>query len=288
VIVRRPSNIDLSRQSPYDPGMGTLHHGQNSAACLRTALLFVVACWGLLLPQSYGQVTLTGLLQQGAEANGQTAGSPIWNTLGNEISFANLYVTQPNAGYTAPFLNHGNGTGASISYLLEPGTYQFYFFCDAFPNNNPGVYGLNLFFDSQNVTPGIAAFSPTGVTGANAVPAESDTLPLSVNINDPDPAPGTLIYTATPVPAPGTLTYTADDLSVTLTSYGFGQPGIFGGPALDRVGDLNDAPDGDLDGVGVFTLDVTPVPEPSSLVIAFGLVCPLLARRASAAGGRGR
>jgi hypothetical protein len=215
---------------------------------------------------SQAQIYLTGLSQDGTSSTGQTAGSPIWNTLGNELSFANLYVTQPNSGYSAPFINSGNGAGASISYALTPGNYQFYFFCDAFPNNDPGYYGLSLFFDdNNNATPGIAAYSAVGVSSANAVPAGYGTLPLSGNTGDPAPAPGTYIYTTTPVAAPGTLTYTADGLTVTLTSYGFGMPGSFGVPVLDRVGNLNDSPDGDPDGIGTFTLSVTPVPEPSTI-----------------------
>jgi hypothetical protein len=225
-------------------------------------------CFLMLLPQiSCGQIYLTGLLQQGVEANGQTAGSPIWNTLGDELSFANIYLTQPNAGYTAPFLNSGNGTGAGISYGLTSGTYTFFFFVIGFWDNNPGQYGLNLFFDGNNNTsPGIAAYSTAGVNNPNAVQTGLDTLPLSVNTNYPNPAPGTYMYTATPVPAPGSLTYIANGLGVTLTGYGFGQPGVFGGPALDRVGNLNSQPDLALDSVGFFTLNVTTVPEPSSLV----------------------
>jgi hypothetical protein len=233
-------------------------------------MLCVICLIGMSPSRSLGQIYLTGLLQDGTGANGDTAGSPIWNTLGNELSFANIYLTQPNAGYTAPLINSGNGAGTSISYALSPGSYQFYFFCDALADNDPGNYGLNLFFDgNNNSSPGIAAYSASGMISANAVPAGLSTLPLSVNYNDPNPAPGTYIYTATTVPAPGTLTYTADGLSVTLTSYGFGPPGVFGGPALDRVGNLDSQPDGALDGVGVFTLVVTPTPEPSTSAIAF-------------------
>lgn len=223
-----------------------------------------------LVPQhSFGQVYLTGLLQQGTQANGQTAGSPIWNTLGNELSFANIYLTQPNVGYTASFLNSGNGAGTSISYGLTSGTYTFYFFVMGFWDNNPGQYGLNLFFDgNNNASPGIAAYSVAGVNNPNVVQAGLDTLPLSVDINYSAPAPGTYIYTATPVPALGTLTYTANGLNVTLTDYGFGEPGVFGGSALDRIGNLDSQLDLALDSVGFFTLNVTPIPEPSSLAVA--------------------
>lgn len=253
------------------------------------AMAVTVLFLALLPHNSQAQIYLTGILQDGTSSDGQTAGSPIWNTLGNELSFANLYVTQPNAGYNAPFINSGNGASASIDYALTPGTYQFYFFCDAFPNNNPGYYGLSLFFDgNNNATPGIAAYSPVGVSSANAVPAGFSTLPLSGNTSDPTPAPGTYIYSTTPIPVPGSLSYTADGLTVTLTGYGFGMPGSFGVPALDRVGDLDDSPDGDADGVGVFTLTVAPVPEPSVIFLlsGFGMGNFLAFRRFGRSAGR--
>jgi hypothetical protein len=87
--------------------------------------LAVLLLFAVLTEKSQGQIYLTGLLQQGADAQtGQSVSTPIWNTLGNELSFANLYVTQPSGGYMAPFLNHGNGADASISYALTPGSYS--------------------------------------------------------------------------------------------------------------------------------------------------------------------
>ena len=206
----------------------------------------------LISQHSYGQIYLTGVLQHGTGTNGQTVGSPVWNTLGNEASFANIYLTQPNAGYTASFLNFGNGAGASVSYGLTPGTYQFYFFTMGFWDNNPGQYGLNLFFNGDNTHPGIAAYSPTGVSIANLVQAGLSTLSLNGDYNNS-------------VPAPGSLSFIADGLNVTLTGYGFGDSGVFGGSPLDRVGNLDSQPDLALDSVGFFTLNVTNVPEPSSL-----------------------
>ena len=203
-----------------------------------------------------GQVFLTGLLQQGAQVNGQTAGSPIWNTLGNEISFANIYLTQPNAGYNASFVNSGNGNGASVSYALTPGSYQFYFFVMGFWDNNPGQYALNLFFSGDNTSPGISGYSPADVNSLSPVGAGLPTLSLNGS--------------NTTVPAPGSLSFISGGLMVTLAGYGFGQPGVFGGPALDRVGNLDSNPDLALDSVGVFTLNVTSVPEPSTL--AFGIL----------------
>jgi hypothetical protein len=206
---------------------------------------------------SHGQVLLTGLLQNGADSSGQSVGSPVFNTLGNELSFANIYLTQPNAGYTAPFINSGNGSTASISYALTPGTYEFYFFTMGFWNNNPGYYALNLFFNGDNTNPGIAAFSPANTLTATPIAAGLPTLSLSGDNSHP-------------VPAPGSLVYTAAGLSVTLTGYGYGEPGVFGGPPLDRVGNLNSQPDGYLDSVGIIDLTVTAVPEPPLLQAGIG------------------
>jgi hypothetical protein len=222
------------------------------------------------LPEhSVGQINLTGLEQNGTAPNGQNAGSPIFNTLGNEVSFANIYVTQPNGGYSAPFINAGNGSSASISYALTTGTYQFYFFTMSFWNNNPGYYALNLFFAGDSINPGISAYSPANTSTATAIPAGLATLSLDGDNGNP-------------VPSPGTSVYTDNNLTVTLTGYGYGEPGVFGGPAIDRVGNLSSQPDGYLDAVGSFTLTVAPVPEP----FAIPVLAMIFAARALWRGGR--
>lgn len=236
-----------------------------------TALCLV--CWLALLTQyANAQIVLSGLLQQGAEPQtGNSEDSPIFTT-GSSVSFANIYLTQPNAGYTAPFINPGSGTSATISYSLTPGTYQFYFFTVSFfdsspgPRNDPGTYGLNLFFDGGNTYPGIAAYSPENTATAAPVQAGQNTLSLDGDGSNE-------------VPASGSLTYVADGLSVTLTTYGYGEPGVFGGPALDRVGNLNSVPDGYADAVGVFDLSVVAVPEPSVLAIGGLAVLSFLVSR---------
>ncbi len=222
--------------------------------------LFVTLC---LSPASRGDVTLTGLLLNGTGADGQTGGSPIWNTLGGEVAFANIDVTQPNAGYTAGFLNSGNGAATSISLSLAPGTYNFYFFTMGFWNNDPGQYGLNLFFNGDNTNPGISAYSPRNTITATPVAAGLSTLSLSGDGNNP-------------VTSPGSLTFDFSDLSVTLTGYGFGEPGVFGGSGLDRISNLSSVPDLSLDSVGFFSLEVTAIPEPSALAL-FWLSASVLA-----------
>ena len=228
--------------------------------------------------QMSAQIVLIGLLQQGADAQtGSTLSTPVWNTLGNygiaggsAGDFAQIYLTEPNAGYNAPFLNSGDDTGIALS--LMPGTYQFYFFCDALtenspgPPNDPGTYGLNLFFGGNNIHSGIAAYSPKNIVTATPVQSGQNTLTLNGD-------------EFTPVAASGNLSYTADGLSVTLTSYGYGQPGVFGGPPLDRVSNRNNVPDGYLDAVGTFDLVITPVPEPASVAIFIVAVLPIFIAR---------
>ncbi len=204
------------------------------ASSLSSALLFLI--------QTSGAISLTGLLQHGTHNGGQTTSTPIWNTLGNEGSFANIYVTEPNGGYEAPLLNSGNGAESSIAYDLAPGTYEFFFLVAGFWDNNPGEYGLNLFFDGDNVNPGIAAHSPVNVSTATPATAGIPTLALD----------GLSVL----APTPSDLSYAADGLRITLTSYGFGEPGVFGGPPLNRVSNLNSIPDSQHDSVGRFVLKV--------------------------------
>jgi hypothetical protein len=92
---------------------------------------------------------------------------------------------------------------------------------------------------------------------------------------------GTLALNGDPyIFSPGGLTYTAGNFSVTLDSYGFGEPGVFGGAPLDRVGNLDSQPDTYADSVGTFTITVASVPEPSvNSMILVGLVCFLGTKR---------
>jgi hypothetical protein len=227
-------------------------------------------CFVLLLSHSESALgtgpVFSGLLQYGVSSSGQNAGSPIWTTLGNQTNFAILYVTAPNAGDTAPFLNHGDGNEASISYQLSPGTYQFYFFNDPFASNTDGYYGLNLFFDGNNTNPGISVFSPEASDNPNPVPSGFTTLSLDGDNSNQ-------------VPSPGTLTLTGDGMNITLTDYAFSLPGDPGNPGLDRVGNEDDVPDGDTDGTGFFDLTVTPAPEPSCLGLTVVVIACVLGSR---------
>ena len=229
---------------------------------MKIALTAIVLCCA----SASAGIFLTGISQVGVSSTGENGGSPIWNTLGNENSFANLYVTQPNSTYTSAFINNGNGSGTSISYDLTPGTYQFFISSDSFAVNNPGYYAINLFFDGNALTPGITGYSARDSSSVVVVPSRFTTQALDG---------------ATSAPSAGTLSFSSGGLLVTLVEYGFGMPGVFGGTGIDRVGSQNDLPDLALDGIGTLTLNVTAVPEPPACaaVLFLGLAGLTLLRR---------
>jgi hypothetical protein len=94
--------------------------------------------------------TLTGASLFTADAHGNTT-LETWNTLGSDLVF-NLYIYN---GVTP--INSGNGGGVGINIPLNTaGTYTFIF--RAQPGvQTPSNFGLNLFFDGNNNSPGISA-----------------------------------------------------------------------------------------------------------------------------------
>ncbi|MCX6606453.1 MAG: PEP-CTERM sorting domain-containing protein [Acidobacteria bacterium] len=87
-----------------------------------------------------------------------------WNTLGSDIIF-NLYLLN---GVTP--LNSGNGSNARINVPLNlPGTYTFTYRAQPLLQN-PGQFGLNLFFDGVDNTPGISGLDGLPLAaGANTL-----------------------------------------------------------------------------------------------------------------------
>ncbi|MFM8359184.1 MAG: hypothetical protein ACKOET_11585, partial [Verrucomicrobiota bacterium] len=104
--------------------------------------------------------------------------------------------------------------------------------------------------DGDLVNPGISAYSPANLTSAN--PAAGNVITLALD------------GSTTITPILSDLIYQSGNLRVELTLYGFGAPGNFGGPALDRIGNVDSLPDLDLDSVGTFRLTVSEVPEASA------------------------
>jgi hypothetical protein len=219
---------------------------------------FALTIGYLAMPVSAAPV-LSGLVNFSTDGAGSASAGQIWNTLGSDGWF-NLYVTQPNSGLGGAFLNAGNAAGTSISQILNPGTYQFYFFGE--PGGDTGFAGLNLFFDGDDTNPGISVYGPTD---------HSPSPPFSTFAANSGPNTLTLDALSL-VPGAGTLTYVSGDTTVTLMDYQWSTPEVYG---VDRVQGYDDFPTGAPDFVGSITLEVSTaaVPEPTSMATLGLIAC---------------
>jgi PEP-CTERM motif len=176
-----------------------------------------------------------------------------WNTLGSDIIF-NLYLLN---GVTP--LNSGNGSNARINVPLNlPGTYTFTYRAQPLLQN-PGQFGLNLFFDGVDNTPGISALvtanSSTFVANGGLITPRLDGLPLAAGVN--------------------TLLYVSGDRRITVTALSQSRSGG------NQVGPFANTPGliGGNDYVGSFSLFVE-TPEPSTyLLFGAGLAAIAAFRR---------
>ena len=163
----------------------------------------------------------------------------VWNTLGSDIIF-NLYVLD---GVTP--LNSGNGAGARINLPLNTvGNYTFAFRAQP-AIQNPGQFGLNLFFGGIDNTPGISALvtANSGTFAANGAPLTHRLDGLLVN-------------------GANTLLYVNGDYRITLTALSQARSGG------NLVGPYTNSPGffGGNDYGGSFTLNVQ-TPEPSTFLL---------------------
>lgn len=198
-------------------------------------------------------VALTGLIEFSTDATGASSGGSIWNTRGGD-SFFNLYVTGANSGIGGGFVNDGDAAGAGINLALSPGTSQFFIFGE--PGADIGHFALNLFFNGNNSAPGISTFAATNTSTSPPPPSFSA-----------DGSPSTLALDASTAAGAGTLSFTSGGTTVALTAYEWSAPAV---ETLDRVSAFNNVPSGVDDFVGSFTLQVSTVPEPTSVVMLAG------------------
>lgn len=185
-----------------------------------------------------------------------------YDTLGGNTGF-NTYLTGPNTGINGAFVNSGNGASTSVDIPLSLGSYSFYMFNTS---ESSSYWGLNLFFDSDQVNPKITAITsmktsltepPFQINQALDVPRLDDNILVS---------------------SPRSLVYQTNNAFITLTSYSYSDPSVY---QMNRVSDRDSIPDGRNDSVSFMTLTVSTVPEPSTYAlgtIASGVMA-LIARR---------
>jgi hypothetical protein len=192
---------------------------------------------------------LTGAVVYSTDAAGAPSSGEYWNTLGGDNRY-NLYVA---IGPNDPILNAGNGTSASPTLPLPVGTYTY----DIYGEGSTAFdhYGLALFFNGNNGTPGIAAFTATN-QGSTVAVTKTDG---SVGLN------------TTSATSPFSLSFVDTSTIVSLTNFTWNAPTTGG---LDRVSGYDSTHSGTPDFLGSFTLTVTPnrsgpvpAPEPASLAL---------------------
>lgn len=140
------------------------------------------------------------------------------------------------------FQNFLNG---QVRIPLSPGTHTFDLVGDGSGIPNLPHYGLNLFFDEDNVNPAISAFAPLGIS-------EDPTPPFL-----PNSAPNSSNFTGI-VPAAGTLLYTKGNIQITLADYYWQAPSV---QNTNQVGQFNIIPGGGGDYTGRITLLVEELPS---------------------------
>jgi hypothetical protein len=223
-------------------------------------LAFLAAIFSLVLAgaNAHSQ-TLTGITVFSADLNGNIVTTAVFNTFGGDL-VPNIYVIDNPV--TSTYLNSGDTGGTSaptgISIPLALGGREFFASVDPTGSVQGTFYGLNLFFNGNNTTPGISAFTalntPAGTANSGSTLANSGGLTLV-------PGANTLIFND------------PSGYVVTLSLFNYATSRVAGLPTdfpEDLVGPFALGANGTPDNYVDFTLTV--VPEPSTwALIATGV-----------------
>lgn len=227
---------------------------------LLAAVLLTLVC----LPLGSAQAQqLTGITVFSTDASGNIITTATFNTFGGD-NIPNIYVINDPIAQTFHNSGDSGGTGAptGINLSLSMGLTQFFASVDPLNAIQGTFYGINLFFNGNNATPGISAFTtintPTGVANGGMTLANTGGLTL--------------------VPGANTLTYNdPSGNQVILSLFNYASTRVSGLPTdfpEDLVGPFSLGANGTPDNYVDFTLTVIPIPEPSAwaLLIAGAVV----------------
>ena len=216
-----------------------------SSSLTQLALATCLGAGAIVSTGSAHGATLTAVAAFSADADGNAAGSQVWDTFGPGF-FWNLWVS-PGApqgspdGLSSPLLNGPTDAQAVLVYPLRAGRNRFTVF------GQPGLdasfrdIGLNLFLDGHEL-PGISARAPV---------RRDQTLPPFIA----NSASSTYGAWQNSVPGAGVLKFETPTEIVELSEFYWAAPGVF---ATDRVSGTSTEPGGGADFVGSFTLVVRP------------------------------
>src|SRR5579862_3236887 len=94
------------------------------------------------------------------------------NTYGGDTYSRNLYVTENQPIGEGPLLNSGNLTTLPTRIQVDlsaPGTYTFQMYCNGESTGANPFWGLNLFFNGNDLMPGIAVKNLVDAPGFQAI-----------------------------------------------------------------------------------------------------------------------
>jgi hypothetical protein len=235
---------------------------------LKTVLISALAASALVAPAQ--SVNLTGITWYTTDSSKHYTGG-FANTFGGDTYSRNLYVTENQAVGGGPLANSLNLTTAPTRVnfdLSAAGTYAFQMYCnDESTTSNP-FWGLNLFFNGNDTQSSISAWNVVNIGGFQTItPTGTPTL---------DPLTMGLVQGGSSGLA---ATFYSGLTTVSLTSYSTWSANHYNADRVDNFSDAGGLGNGTRDNVIEFTLHVTTVPEPATL-IGFGVAtCTLALRR---------
>lgn len=234
---------------------------------------FVVCALAAVVGSAGAQtISLTGVNWYTLDSGNQYTGGYA-NTYGGDTYSRNLYGTENQAVGQGALLNSQNlttmPTRISVN-MSAPGTYNFQMYCnDESTTQNP-FWGLNLFFNGDDLRPGISVRNVVNVSGfqtQNAV--GTPTLnPLTMGLVQEGGGSG----------GPGPV-FVGGGMQVRLTAFNTWSANHYNVDRVDNFTDDGGLGNGTKDDVIEFTLQVQPVPEPCSLVVLSGASLAAILRR---------
>lgn len=232
-------------------------------------------------------LAVLGLLACGAIATAQRLTGAVWyttdsakrytggyaNTYGGDTYSRNLYTTLNQEVGHGGLLNSGNTTTIPTRIDVDlslPGTYRFQMYCNGESSGVTPFWGINLFFDGNDLNPGISAWNVVNTSGFQSVNAVgTPTLnPLTMGLVQPSSGGSNSLQFVS----------WGDARQIVLTDYKTWSTTHYNVDRVDNFSDVGGLGNGAKDQVIELTLQVTPVPEPGTL-LAVGAPLLLALRR---------